>query len=608
MRLRSTVRPLALLTGALLLGTGLAALDGPLTGTAAAAHAADAPVAGGRVVGWGYDEDGRTSAPEDLTDAVSIAAGQYYGVAARSDGTVAVWGDNLEGDPLPADDLRGVAAVSPDLALLEDGTVAPLFPPEDRYTEPPAGLSGVTAIDSSGTHSVALRDDGTVAIWGYDQGRVLEAPPGLDDVVAISAASFHTLAVTSDGSVVSWGYDGPDDIFAGYSDIVAVAAGRTHDLAVRADGSVVAEGSDRDGESDVPAGLTGVVAVAAGYGHSVALREDGTVAAWGDDGAGQSTVPAGLKGVTSIDAGYGFTLATGTRPVLTAAAPPTATVGTPFSFAFGGDARLADHTLASGTLPPGLTLTPEGFVTGTPAEPGTSDFTVTATNSFGTTTIASRRITVEAAPPAPVAPTISGTVAAGVVGSDYEFTYAVAGTPAPVVTVSSGALPPGLTLDPTGRLTGTPTRTGAYVFTVQAASTAGTATAQSTLTVSPASATAKADLRVDVSAPTTAVKGRTFTYTLITKNAGPSTSTSVYSKVILPPGVRFVSATGKYTRIGSVVVFQRSSLGNGRTSTEKITVTAVSAGTGTALATTFSVRTPDPSIRSNADTAATTVR
>ncbi|PPG51965.1 hypothetical protein C5C27_16365, partial [Rathayibacter sp. AY2B7] len=230
------------------------------------------------------------------------------------------------------------------------------------------------------------------------------------------------------------------------------------------------------------------------------------------------------------------------------------------------------------------------------------------TNSFGTTTTASRRITVEAAPPAPVAPTISGTVAAGVVGSAYDFTYAVAGTPAPVVTVSSGALPPGLTLDPTGRLTGTPTRTGAYVFTVQAASTAGTATAQSTLTVSPASATAKADLRVDVSAPTTAVKGRTFTYTLITKNAGPSTSTSVYSKVILPPGVRFVSATGKYTRIGSVVVFQRSSLGNGRTSTEKITVTAASAGTGTALATTFSVRTPDPSIRSNADTAATTVR
>ncbi|WKK71412.1 putative Ig domain-containing protein [Rathayibacter oskolensis] len=195
------------------------------------------------------------------------------------------------------------------------------------------------------------------------------------------------------------------------------------------------------------------------------------------------------------------------------------------------------------------------------------------------------------------------------VGSAYDCTYTVTGTPTPTVSVVSGALPPGLTLSTAGRLTGTPTIAGTYTFTARAENSAGTAQATSTLTVSPQRATTpKADLRVDLSGPGSAVKGRTATYTVVTTNAGPAASTSVYSKVILPSTVQFVSATGKYTRIGNIVVFQRSSLSNGQTVTEKITVKATSTGRGTALATTFSVKTPDPSIRSNSDTVSTTVR
>ena len=64
------------------------------------------------------------------------------------------------------------------------------------------------------------------------------------------------------------------------------------------------------------------------------------------------------------------------------------------------------------------------------------------------------------------------TLPAGATGTTYAATIATTGTPAPQVTVTSGALPPGLTLDPaTGAITGTPTTAGSFTFTVTAANT-----------------------------------------------------------------------------------------------------------------------------------------
>lgn len=73
-------------------------------------------------------------------------------------------------------------------------------------------------------------------------------------------------------------------------------------------------------------------------------------------------------------------------------------------------------------------------------------------------------------------------------GSSYSATVASTGSPAPQVTVASGALPPGLTLDPvTGALTGIPTATGSYAFSVVASSTvsgiASTATKSYTIVI-----------------------------------------------------------------------------------------------------------------------------
>jgi trimeric autotransporter adhesin len=66
--------------------------------------------------------------------------------------------------------------------------------------------------------------------------------------------------------------------------------------------------------------------------------------------------------------------------VITTASPlPQATIGTPYSVtlaATGGNGGPYTWTLASGTLPAGLTLSPGGVISGTPSAAGTATFTV----------------------------------------------------------------------------------------------------------------------------------------------------------------------------------------------------------------------------------------
>lgn len=62
------------------------------------------------------------------------------------------------------------------------------------------------------------------------------------------------------------------------------------------------------------------------------------------------------------------------------------------------------------------------------------------------------------------------------VNRQYTYRLAADGQPAPVYGVTSGHLPDGLTLQPDGTLTGTPSAAGNYTFAVAATNTAGTIT------------------------------------------------------------------------------------------------------------------------------------
>src|SRR5262249_1954915 len=155
---------------------------------------------------------------------------------------------------------------------------------------------------------------------------------------------------------------------------------------------------------------------------------------------------------------------------------PNGIAGSPYnqSVTASGGAGTYNYSVSSGSLPPGLTFDPTtGSLTGKPAMAGIYDFTITATDSSlcpgyrdYTLVIDCPAITVRPANP---------NLPVGTVGAPYSGAFTASGGLAPYsFSVISGALPPGLTLDPaTGALSGAPTVSGAFSFAVQASSGSG---------------------------------------------------------------------------------------------------------------------------------------
>jgi len=152
-----------------------------------------------------------------------------------------------------------------------------------------------------------------------------------------------------------------------------------------------------------------------------------------------------------------------------------ATAGTQFSNQFAATGGTTPYTwsVANGTLPGGLTLnTTTGLLSGTPNAAGNFSFTLQVTDSGQRT--GQKAITFNVAA-APTNPTVSGPGTFDVtLGSQVSQLYTATGGTAPYTwSVASGALPGGLTLNPTtGLLSGTANATGSFAFTVQARDTA----------------------------------------------------------------------------------------------------------------------------------------
>jgi alpha-tubulin suppressor-like RCC1 family protein len=287
-----------------------------------------------RLLAWGNNEYGQlgnnsttnSSVPEAVTATgvlsgktlVAVSAGFDHSLALCSDGTLAAWGENRDGQ------------------LGNNSTVSSNVPVAVMRTGVLSGKS-VVAVFAGGSRSMALCSDGTLAAWGFNLFGQLGNNSTTNSivpvavmatgalmgktVVAASAGALHSVALCSDGTVAAWGnnYYGQlgnnsemnsrvpvavtaTNLLAGKT-VVAVSAGDYHSLALCSDGAAAAWGSNIEGQlgnnstrnSSVPVKVTAtgflsgktLVTLSAGSEHSLALCSDGTVAAWGYNRSGQ---------------------------------------------------------------------------------------------------------------------------------------------------------------------------------------------------------------------------------------------------------------------------------------------------------------------------------
>ncbi len=267
----------------------------------------------GTVWGWGFNGtaqlgDGTTffrrTRPVQtvgLTNVRGIAAGDFFGAAVKTDGTVWVWGANF--------------LISNNPGQL---TVPVQIP----------GLTNVTAITAGSNHLLMLKSDKTVwAIGGNNSGELGDGTTtsrttpvqvvGLSNVTRIAAGSSFSLALKEDGTVWAFGFHGngqlgpsggnidfsphpnPVQVTGLPAGIVNLAAGETFCLALANDSTVWGWGDNsrsqlghdsQTTQNPVPKQIQNfgnVVAIAGGRQHSVALKADGSVWAWGNNQDGE---------------------------------------------------------------------------------------------------------------------------------------------------------------------------------------------------------------------------------------------------------------------------------------------------------------------------------
>lgn len=231
---------------------------------------------------------------------------------------------------------------------------------------------------------------------------------------------------------------------------------------------------------------------AEGLSYSAQLTANGGVAplAWTWVGG---FLPAGLTlagdgsiaGIPTAAGSYNFTVrATGQNglfdeanlaiaiagpPTITTASLTGLTAGAPYSGSLAATGGLPPYawSLFDSLMPDGLTLNPDGTVTGTPTTAGPDSFIVECIDANGLSATQTVDVNVAAAPAAPTITTVS--LPDGVYTLPYSQTIAASGGSAPYTfAVVAGSIISGVTLNPsTGELSGAPDFPSTYNFTVR---------------------------------------------------------------------------------------------------------------------------------------------
>lgn len=183
-----------------------------------------------------------------------------------------------------------------------------------------------------------------------------------------------------------------------------------------------------------------------------------------------------IKTVDAIASAYDLPL-TG-PPVIGSPLSASATAGQPFSYQIASGNRPGSYS-ASG-LPAGLSLSASGVIAGIPTAGGTYTVSISATNANGTD---SRNLTLTIAGGG-VAPVITSSLtASGVAGTSFSYQITASNQP---TSYNASGLPPGLSINTTGLISGTPTTAGSYTVHLSATNASGTGNQDLALTIASA--------------------------------------------------------------------------------------------------------------------------
>ncbi len=495
-------------------------------GGTARSNLAAIAVSTGQASAWDPSADGAVNALALSADGQTIYAG----------GAFSHMGGSVRSQLAALDAGGGLLAWDPDLDNSGTGSTAPPAVDALALSGSTIYVGGVFAHIGGQAHNYLAALDATPSSSGSALDWIARADhaPALGwDASANTNPNNATaaLAVSADGKTIYAGFTRPPDQFFGGTTFVAALGGTETSVSI--------------GGAMPPAGVVGTAYPGFSFTASGAPTPTFSVTA-GSLPPGLQLASSGLlHGTPSLSGNYSFTVTAtnstgrasrmvgvnirGIAPLFTSGAPQAGMLGLiypDFSFTASGTPA-PTFSVAAGSLPPGLQLDASGLLHGTPTAAGNYTFTIMASNAAGQK---KQPFTLEVQTTPPTSFT-SGPPPAGMDGKAYSFSFTADGVPLPGFSLATGNLPPGLQLDASGLLHGTPSAEGSYSFTVAANNIAGQRQQAFSLTIQPSAPT-----MFTSSAPPDGTAGTSYSFTF----SADSTSTPTFSVTAgsLPPGMQ----------------------------------------------------------------------
>lgn len=295
---------------------------------------------------------------------------------------------------------------------------------------------------------------------------------------------------------------------------------------------------------------------------------------------GTGSAAAGL-GISSTDAAHLNIVAYNSvniPPVITSPNATTFATGILGNFTVTATG-IPTPTFSATGLPSWASLNPTtGVISGTPSNTSGSPFNVTITATNGVSPDSVQNFTLNVQTAAAPAFTNGPPTTPVMVNTAYNFTYSVTGVPTPTFSLTTGSLPSGITLSPTGTLSGTPTQTGTYTGTVTLNNGIGSLATQNFSIVVQQTPTFTSG-----PSPTAATVGTSYIFKYATTGYPAPTFTVISGS--LPPGIILSTAgafSGKPTTTGTYSGTVRAQNGIGSAVTQNFSIT-VQSSTGPAV-------------------------